>query len=202
VGWVRHAPTPRRIAMALNDPRPLEPAAFDTLVDAAARQRHAAGGVTALHAGLDVQGLVRFAAGAVGASERREVEAQLASTPWATSRVAALIRGARGGAHGGLARAVLESARRGPVDAAREVGLALLRERNRENAPDNDLDQNDPDPVVRAGRALGRGEYQEASQALAKLGEESASGLLKLAKKVAQLERDPDLALCELLDLV
>lgn len=181
--------------MALNDPRPLEPAAFDTLVHAAARQRHAAGGMTALHAGLDVQGLVRFAAGALSAGERRQVETQLASTPWATNRVAALIRGARGGAHGGLAHAVLEGARRGPIDPAREVGRALLRTRNREDAPDND-----PDPVVRAGRALSRGEYQEASQALARISEET--DLLKLAKKVAQLERDPDQALCELLDLV
>lgn len=193
-----HAPPAAlEIAMALNDPRPLEPAAFDTLVDAAARQRHAAAGATALNAGLDLQGLCRFAAGAVAAGERRHVEAQLASTPWATARVAALIRGARGTAHGGLAKALLDGARRGRVDAAVEVGRALLRERNRSDDATADAD---PDPRVRAGRALSRGRYDEASQALAKVTEDS--DLLKIAKKVAQLERDPDLALCEVLDVL
>lgn len=179
-----------RFAMTLNaPPRPLEPEAFNDLVDAAARSRRGAAGAAALAMGLDLQGLCRFAAGAVRAEERRQVEAQLASTPWATSRVSALLVGARGSAHGGLARGVLEAARNGQVDAAREVGAALVRE-----AGDGDA------PKARAGDALRAGRFDDARAALAQV--ERPTPLVELARRVAQLERDPDMALCELLELV
>lgn len=179
--------------MTLNapPPRPLEPEAFHDLVDAAARYRRGAAGAAALDLGVDLQGLCRFAAGALSAGERRQVEAQLATTPWATTRVAALLRGARGEAHGGLARGVLEAARQGEVDAAGVVGAALVREAG---------DEDGGAPRVRAGAALGAGRLEEARAALAEV--QSPTPLVELAKRVAQLERDPDMALCELLDLV
>lgn len=177
--------------MTLNAPRPLEPEAFPALLDAATRYRRGAAGAAALSAGLDLVGLCRFAAGALPASERRQVETQLASTPWATTRVAALIRGARGNTNGGLARGLLDAAREGSIDPAGVAGRALLREA--EGGADTD-------PRARAGRALSSGRHDEASQVLAQIVE--ASPLVKVAQRVAQLERDPDLALCELLELV
>lgn len=184
--------------MTLNapPPRPLEPESWNDLIDAAGRARRGTAGPAALDAGVDLRGLCRFAAGALAAGERRQVEAQLATTPWATTRVAALLRGARdAAAHGGLARGVLEAARAGDVDAAREVGAALLREAGAaSSAATND------DPRVRAGEALSRGRYDEASAALAQVAQPTP--LVELAQRVAQMERDPDLALCELLELV
>ncbi|MBX3469200.1 MAG: hypothetical protein KF878_20190 [Planctomycetes bacterium] len=175
--------------MTLNapPPRPLEPDAFPDLVDAAARHRRAAPGAAALDAGLDLQGLCRFAAGALRPGERGHVEGQLATTPWATTRVAALVRGARGDAHGGLARGVLEAARAGAVDPSRVVGDALVRESG-----------GGDDARARAGRALLEGRDDDAAAALASA--PSPSPLVTLAQRVAQLRRDPDLALCELLD--
>lgn len=180
--------------MTLNAPRPLEPEAFPALLDAATRHRRGAAGAAALDAGLDLQGLCRFAAGSLAPAERRQVETQLASTPWATSKVAALIRGSRGNTNGGLARGLMEAARAGSIDPAGVAGRALLREAGVEDGGTEN------DPVARAGRALSRGRHDEASQALAQIVE--ASPLVKVAQRVAQLERDPDLALCELLELV
>ncbi len=193
--WAGHAEGParrERFVMTLNapPPRPLEPEAFNDLVDAAARYRRGAAGPVALDAGVDLQGLCRFAAGALAAGERRQVEAQLATTPWATTRVAALLRGARGAAHGGLGRGDLEAARRGPVDAAREVGAALVREAGEDGG----------DPRARAGAALGAGRHDEAHAALSEV--QSPTPLVELARRVAQLERDPDMALCELLSAI
>lgn len=180
--------------MTLNAPRPLEPDAFPALLDAATRYRRGAAGTAALDAGLDPNGLCRFAAGALPPTERRQVEAQVASTPWATTRIAALIRGARGNTNGGLAKGLLDAARAGSIDPAREAGRALLREGGFEEGGA------ETDPQARAGRALSRGRFDEAAQALSQIVD--VSPLVKVAQRVAQLERDPDLALCELLELV
>jgi hypothetical protein len=194
------SPVGRSHAMSPNSPlRPLEPETFHALVEAAARQRSNAGARLALDAGVDLQGLCRFAAGALSATERRQVEAQLATTTWATSRVAALLRGARGTTHGALARGVLEGAKAGRVDVAREVGRALLREANRPELLDAD-DVDGDDPRVRGGHALARGRYADACLALTEI--DDPSPLSKLAARVAQMERDPDAALMELLELI
>ena len=84
------------------------PADFARLINTAIRARTPD---RDLRSGVDVYGLCHYAAGDVPAAERIRVHHQLLASPWAMSRVIALVKGAR--TPGSLATTVLEAARSG-----------------------------------------------------------------------------------------
>lgn len=85
------------------------PTAFAHLIDAAARAPQTPD--QALRSGVDVYGVIRYAAGVVSVDERTVIEAQLARSPWAMDRVVALVKGAR--TLGSIATTILDTARSG-----------------------------------------------------------------------------------------
>lgn len=105
-------------------------ASWNHMVDQAVEERfrRARSADAAVASGELVVGeLCGFAAGCLDPATRRNTEAFLARTPWALSRVTALVRAARDTTQdGGLAAKLLDAARAGALtDGRRELAAAL-----------------------------------------------------------------------------
>lgn len=164
--------------------------AFDALVDAALTQRRRAL-ETALHDGVDLQALVRYAAGTARPAERRTAEAAVARNRFAADAVAALA-----GREGGLGAELLAATKAGPVDAAKLVGRAVLAEAGRPDLAESRAEASDP--LLAGAAALSRSQPQQALEALGRVARPTPLGAL--ARRVAEAGPDTDLALGELLD--
>jgi len=189
---------------------PSSETAWNDLVDAAGKERLRR--LTTLEevatsGELDGQLLCRYAAGAAADAERRELEDVLARTPWARDRVVALLRGARGQDHGGLAARLLEAARSGEVDPERAVGQAILAAAGRDDglalvargAAPAAVDDLEAEAAIRGACLLGLGERAAARGAFEAVPD--ASPLVRLGRRVAE-EDDRELALLRALDVL
>lgn len=190
-------------------PRPVDSdpeTQFDQLLKTSVRERlrRARRSDAALGTGeLQMQVLCRYATGELQGQAHQDAQSSLSRSPWALSRVTALVKGAR--TPNSLAAHVLTAARAGDVDAGRLAALELLRELGRDDAAavitNGDAGAidglSDTNAAIRGAIQLGLGQRQAAHTTFADADDLSAAG--QLARAIAA-EDDPDQALAALLD--
>ena len=194
------------------NPEPLSeaggPAGFAGLVETAFQSRasYVADPSWVLQSGeLEVETLCRYAVGKVTTSERRNLEAYLNRTPWAVTRVTALIKGARAGGSL-LAAQVATAAKAGAVDPYRVASLALLESLGRADAASiiaqqasGDLTSFESEPLIHAACLLGMRKLEPARDRFAEV--DSLPPLAETAQRLSSLP-DEDEALLELLNAI